>query len=158
MDSRRHLSSQLQKLSRFPQAVVDIEVPFHDIDPMEVVWHGNYFKYFELARCAVLRQINYDYPEMRGSGFAWPIVDIRSKFIAAARYSDQLQVAAVIVEWEFKLRIKYFVANARSGQIISKGYSDQVAVNIETMEMEFGSPHCLLKAIAGWNLDNIEVS
>ncbi|WP_343034423.1 hypothetical protein [Candidatus Methylobacter favarea] len=33
---------------------VDIEIPFHDIDMMEVVWHGHYAKYFESARCALL--------------------------------------------------------------------------------------------------------
>jgi len=40
-------------------AVVRIEVPFHDLDPAGYVWHGNYAKYLELARCA-LRQ-RYDF-------------------------------------------------------------------------------------------------
>jgi acyl-CoA thioester hydrolase len=51
------------------------EVPFHDVDVMEVVWHGYYVKYFELARCALLRRIDYDYPQMRASGYAWPVAE-----------------------------------------------------------------------------------
>ena len=52
-----------------------IEVPFHDVDVMDVAWHGHYVKYLELARCALLRQIDYDYPQMRDSGYAWPVVE-----------------------------------------------------------------------------------
>lgn len=35
-------------------AEVEMTVPFHDVDMMEVAWHGHYVKYFELARCALL--------------------------------------------------------------------------------------------------------
>ena len=42
---------------------------FHDCDPMQVVWHGNYFKYFEIARCALLQRYDYDYPQMQESGY-----------------------------------------------------------------------------------------
>ena len=38
------------------QASVELEVPFHDVDVMHVAWHGHYVKYFELARCALLRR------------------------------------------------------------------------------------------------------
>ena len=36
-----------------PEAEIIIRVPFHDVDLMEVVWHGHYAKYFEIARCAL---------------------------------------------------------------------------------------------------------
>ena len=42
-------------------ADVIIEVPFHDVDTMHVVWHGHYLKYFEVARCKLLDQFNYNY-------------------------------------------------------------------------------------------------
>ncbi|WP_368860434.1 acyl-CoA thioesterase, partial [Klebsiella pneumoniae] len=47
---------------------VSITVPFHDVDAMEVVWHGNYFRYFEIAREALLDQFDYGYRAMRDSG------------------------------------------------------------------------------------------
>ena len=47
-------------MSRTPEArlqhSVEIEIPFHDVDMMEVAWHGHYVKYFEIARCALLDQ------------------------------------------------------------------------------------------------------
>ena len=47
---------------------------FHDCDAMQVVWHGNYFKYLEIARCALLQRFDYDYPQMHASGYMWPIL------------------------------------------------------------------------------------
>ena len=49
-------------------AEVVLTVSFHDCDPMGVVWHGNYFRFFEVAREALLRSINYSYGEMAASG------------------------------------------------------------------------------------------
>lgn len=42
----------------------ETEVPFFDVDAMHIVWHGNYVKYLETARCAFLSSIGYDYNEM----------------------------------------------------------------------------------------------
>lgn len=42
----------------------EIEVQFFDVDAMHIVWHGNYVKYLETARCAFLSAIGYDYNEM----------------------------------------------------------------------------------------------
>ncbi len=37
---------------------VRLRVPFYHVDPMQVVWHGNYFKYFEAARDALFESID----------------------------------------------------------------------------------------------------
>jgi acyl-CoA thioester hydrolase len=52
-----------------PELVHEIEVKpaFFDLDPMAVVWHGNYVKYFEYARSALLQKFDYDYVQMRES-------------------------------------------------------------------------------------------
>ena len=41
----------------YVSAEVEIEIPFHDVDSMKIVWHGNYAKYFEIARCALFESI-----------------------------------------------------------------------------------------------------
>jgi acyl-CoA thioester hydrolase len=61
-------------------AEVVIRPEFHDLDPMQIVWHGNYMRYFETARTALLGLIDYDYPQMVASGYAWPVVDFRIKY------------------------------------------------------------------------------
>ena len=56
-------------------ANVVLKAHFHDLDPMQVVWHGNYPRFLEQARCALLDQIAFSYPEMAATNYIWPIVE-----------------------------------------------------------------------------------
>lgn len=124
-----------------------IDVPFHDVDVMEVAWHGHYVKYFELARCALLRRLDYDYPQMRDSGYAWPVVECYLKYVRPARYGQHLLARAVLREWENRLRFDYEIRDAASGERLTKGYTVQVAVDIASGELQFVSPDFLIERV-----------
>ncbi|GAA4360625.1 acyl-CoA thioesterase [Kangiella marina] len=120
-----------------------VEVPFFDLDPMHIVWHGNYVKYFEQARCELLRKIQYDYPQMKASGYYWPIVDMRLKYIKPAKFGDKLLCVATFKEFENRLKIDYVIQSASSGEKLCKGYTVQVAVTTTDFEMQLVSPPIL---------------
>ena len=122
---------------------IELSPAFHDLDPMEVVWHGHYVKYLELARCALLSRYDYDYPQMRDSGYAWPVVDMRLKYVRPVVFGQQLVVRAEIVEWENRLKIEYLVRDAASGERLNQAYTIQVAVDIASGEMQYVSPPVL---------------
>jgi acyl-CoA thioester hydrolase len=126
---------------------VEVIVPFHDLDPMEVAWHGHYVKYFELARCALLDRIDYNYPQMRASGYAWPVIDLHVRYAQPARFNQRLKVRADLVEWEQRLKIQYQIHDLDSGQRLTKGHTVQVAVNGATGEMCFVSPAVLFEKL-----------
>lgn len=128
-------------------AEVDIEVPFHDVDIMDVAWHGHYVKYFEIGRCALLRSFAFDYPQMRDSGYMWPIVDCQLRYIRPARYSQQLRVRAELVEYQNRLKIAYEIRDAQSGERLTKGSTIQVAVCGRTQELQFVSPAALIERV-----------
>jgi acyl-CoA thioester hydrolase len=128
-------------------AAVELQVQFYDLDPMEIVWHGNYAKYLELARCALFDRIHYNYPQMRDSGYLWPIIDMRLRYVAPARFGQRLRVTASIVEWETRLRIDYLIADAESGKRLNKASTTQVAVDIRSGEMCFVSPPVLFEKL-----------
>lgn len=128
-------------------AEIELTPAFHDLDPMEVVWHGHYAKYLELARCALLQRFDYDYPQMRESGYLWPIVDLRTKYVRSARFGQRLKVRAQIVEWENRLKIDYLISDAASGEVVTRAHSIQVAVDLRTGEMCFASPAVLLERL-----------
>lgn len=121
-------------------AAVDVEVPFHDVDAMQVAWHGHYVKYFELARCALLRRFDYDYPQMQASGYLWPIVECHLKYIRPARYRQNLSVQATLLEYENRIKIAYQIRDRETGERLTKGYTVQVAVDAATRELQFVSP------------------
>jgi len=126
---------------------IELAPAFHDLDPMNIVWHGNYPKYLEIARCALLAKFGYDYPQMRDSGYAWPIVDMRLKYVRSAAFQQRLIVRAEIVEWENRLKIEYQVRDAASGQVLNKAHTTQVAVQISSGEMQYVCPPVLWKRL-----------
>ena len=96
---------------------VTIDVPFHDLDPMQIVWHGRYAQYFEVARCKLLEQIGYTYQDMKNSGYAWPIIDMRIPYVKSARFDQKLIVRATLKEYEHRLKIRYEIRDAVSRYI-----------------------------------------
>lgn len=122
------------------QTNVEILVPFYDVDIMEIAWHGNYVKYLEVARCKLLDQIDSNYVQQREAGFGWPIVDLRLKYVKPARFNQRVNVHAKIIEWEMRLKIAYIITDIETGDILTRGHSVQVAIDIETHEMLFATP------------------
>lgn len=130
-------------------AEVEIEIPFFDVDPMAVAWHGHYVKYFEVARCAMLRKIDYDYPKMHASGYLFPVVELYLKYVNVARYGQLVVVAAELLEYENRLKIGYRIRDKATGERLTKGWSLQVAVDAKTSELQFVSPKILLEKMRG---------
>ncbi|CAJ0737375.1 acyl-CoA thioesterase [Ralstonia mannitolilytica] len=124
-----------------------VEVPFHDVDAMDVCWHGHYLKYFEIGRAALLRRFHYDYRDMRESGFLWPVVEAHLKYIKPATYGQQIEVRATLVEYENRLKIAYEIVDCASGTRLTKGYTTQVAVCARTGELQFVSPAVLIERV-----------
>jgi acyl-CoA thioester hydrolase len=129
------------------QHEVEIEIPFHDCDPANIVWHGNYARYFEVARCALLETLNYNYDHMRESGYAWPLIDFQARFVKPLRFKQKARVRARIVEWEYRLKIDYLISDSLSGERLCKGSTAQVAVDIASGEMRLMSPDILLQRL-----------
>jgi len=122
---------------------VEIDVPFFDVDLMEIVWHGNYVKYFEIARCELLDKIGYNYMQMRESGYTWPVIDIRIRYAKSAKFGQKIIVHAEICEWENRLKINYKITDKLTGTRLTRGHSCQVAIDMETEEMCYESPAIL---------------
>jgi len=126
---------------------VEIEVPFHDVDIMGVVWHGHYVKYLEIARCALLDRIDYNYPQMKASGFGWPVIEVRIRYPQPLYFQQKIRVKARIDEWENRLKIGYLIEDLDSGRRLTKAYTVQVALDLESGEMLFASPDILLQKL-----------
>ena len=131
-------------------ADVMIEVPFHDVDTMNVVWPGHYLKYFEIARCKLLDQFHYNYNQMRDSGYAWPVIESHVRYVQGIEFEQKIRVRAILKEWENRLKIEYLIFDAVSDRKLTKGYTSQVAVHIEKREMCFQSPQVLLDCLNAW--------
>jgi acyl-CoA thioester hydrolase len=71
---------------------INIRVRYAETDKMGVVYHANYFMWFEIGRCELLRTIGRSYREMEAEGIGLPVIEAHCEYKAAARYDDELQV------------------------------------------------------------------
>ena len=115
-------------------AEIEFTVEFYDVDSMNIVYHGNYFKYFEKARCALLAKIGYGYLDMKESGWAFPVTSISAKYISPFGFLDRIRAKAVLTEYENCIKIRYELYNAKTDKLCTKGESTQMAVNISSGE------------------------
>ena len=129
---------------------VIIDVPFHDVDSMNVVWHGHYLKYFEVARCELLEAFDYNYNQMRESGYAYPVVESHIRYVHGIVFAQKIRVRATLSEWENRLKIDYTIFDNATGKRLTKGHTVQVAVNMDSRELCLVSPLILLDKLTAW--------
>lgn len=128
----------------------DYEIPFFDVDSVKIMWHGNYVKYLEMARCAFLEEINYNYNVMIEKGYGWPIVQLNLKYIKPAFFRQKIRVTLALVEYETCIRIDYVITDLASGKKLTSGSTTQVAVDLSNGEMLMQTPQSWRDAVEGY--------
>jgi acyl-CoA thioester hydrolase len=128
-------------------AETEITVEFYELDPMGVVWHGNYINYFETGRRTLLEKIGYDYEEIEKSGFVFPVVDVSLRYLRSLKFRDKARVKAILMEYENCLQIKYEIYNAETGLLTTKGLTTQMAYNAKSGESCFVCPRTFIERV-----------
>lgn len=88
-----------------------MEVPLHDVDPLNVVWHGHYFKYLDRARTELLRAHGIDLPDLVMMRHRMLIVDAGCRYISPLMYAEKFRVAAWFTAVDPRIRIAYSIWN-----------------------------------------------
>ncbi len=127
-----------------------IKVEFYDLDPMDVVWHGNYVKYLEVSRCDMLAKLGYTYIDMKNDGYAYPVATMEMKYIKPCTFGQELKVVSIVEEIEPALVIKYVIFDNKTGEKMFKAKTMQIAVDINTRKTVYEAPENLKKKIASY--------
>ncbi len=119
-----------------------IKIPFHDVDIMNIAWHGHSMKYFEIARTALMQKIDLDWPVLKENGVAMPVVGMEAQYRRPVHYNDEIWVEARIDEYEYpELSIEYKIfAGQKSIEVLSKGLTRQAYVNLADQTTYFAVP------------------
>ncbi|WP_242392182.1 acyl-CoA thioesterase [Anaeromyxobacter oryzisoli] len=105
-----------------PSAIaIELEIPFHDVDALQVVWHGHYCKYLELGRTVLLRKLRLDAPDLIELGYRFMVAETHLRHVFALRYGDRCRVSSWVTEIENRIRIQYDVHNATQGCRAARG-------------------------------------
>ena len=125
-----------------------ITVQFYDLDPMKVVWHGNYVKYLEQARCELLNKIGYTYSDMMKDGIAYPVATMEMKYIKPCVFNQKIKVITTVEEIEPALVIKYLITDEQTGEKLFKAKTMQICFDINKRQSLYEAPLNLKKKIA----------
>jgi acyl-CoA thioester hydrolase len=103
------------------QSETKIRVRYAETDQMGYAYYGNYATYYEVARVEALRALGIPYKAMEEEGVMMPVLENFSKYIAPAKYDDELTVRVFIKELpSVKIKFSYEFYN-ESGQLIHTG-------------------------------------
>lgn len=133
--------------SNFLQHSIEITIPFYDLDPLNIVWHGNYLKYFEDAREALLREINIGYQKLFKTDYIFPLVESYIKYIRPLKHEQTIIVTATLLEYQNRVKIAYIIKDKESQKKLTEGYTTQVTVSKKNNELEFESPQALIQGV-----------
>ena len=75
-----------------------IRVRFYELDPYDHVNHTNYFAYFETARIEFLSALGFGLDVLKERGWQLVVVEIKARFLVAARYGDELTIETAVAE------------------------------------------------------------
>lgn len=104
---------------------IELKVRFHECDPLQIVWHGNYLKYFEEGREDFGKKHGISYLDMKAKGLAIPIVRSACDHKKPLRYGDSFRVETIYVDTEAaKIRFNYRIS--RGNELICTGSTLQV--------------------------------
>jgi acyl-CoA thioester hydrolase len=119
----------------------EIRVRFNEADPLGIVWHGHYIRYFEDGREDFGTRYGIGYLDFFNKGFVVPVVNVDCSFKKSLRYGD-----SVIVETSFipcdaaKIQFGYRLFNKKTKELVATGSSVQVFLDREHSVLQLLNP------------------
>jgi acyl-CoA thioester hydrolase len=121
--------------------VTELDVKFSEADPLGIVWHGHYIRYFEDGREAFGKKYGLGYLEVHKQGYVIPVVNVQCDYKRSLRYGD-----TVIIETEFvaceaaKMKFNYRLLNAATKEVVATGSSTQVFLDLAGSVLQLTNP------------------
>lgn len=131
-------------------ATITKDIPFYDLDPMQVVWHGNYIKYMEDARCALLEKLSYTYDDMKTENIAYPVAKLEIKYIKPCRFAQKINIKAILNEYDPCLIISYEIYDANTNEKMLKAKTMQICIDIKTYTTIYTPSKKLLEGVKNY--------
>ncbi len=126
------------------QYQTEVTVRFNEADPLGIVWHGHYVRYFEDGREAFGKHYGISYLDVYREGFAVPIVSVHCDYKKPLRYGESVIVEVTYVDTPAaKLYFEYRMIEAATKELVATGSTTQVFVDVKTFQLHLTVPDFL---------------
>lgn len=118
----------------------NISVRFNETDQMGIVYHGNYFSWFDIGRMDFFEELGVDYEEFLKRDLLLPVIDVKCKYIKPLLYGHDFKVITS-VEKVKGVRI-YFKYKVMVGdEVMAKGRSTHAFVDSNMVPVNMRKTH-----------------
>lgn len=119
----------------------EVQVRFNEADPLGIVWHGHYIRYFEDGREAFGNEHGLSYLDVYKQGFVIPVVAVQCDFKKSLRYGDKVIIETTYINSDAaKMKFNYRLFKAASGELVATGSSVQVFLDKEGSVLQLSNP------------------
>lgn len=114
------------------QSVKEVQVRFNELDPLRIVWHGNYVRYFEDGRENFGEKYGLSYNDVENAEIVTPIVNINCNFKKYLRYPE-----TILVETSYqptaaaKIILNYKIYRKGTKDLIAEGQTTQIFTDLK---------------------------
>lgn len=118
--------------SKILQSVKEVQVRFNELDPLSIVWHGNYIRYFEDGREDFGAKYGISYIDVKDAGVATPVINVNCNFKKTLRYPE-----TILVETSYqytpaaKIILNYKIFRKETKELITTGQTTQVFTDFQ---------------------------
>lgn len=119
---------------------------YAETDQMGVVYHGNYFTYFEVARSDYFRQVGFTYKSLEELGVIMPVLECGCKFLKPVFYDETIAIKTKCL-WNGKIKVifVYEIQDEETGQVLASGFTKHTFVdkNLKPVRVKSLNPEFL---------------
>jgi acyl-CoA thioester hydrolase len=128
-------------MSTFLVENTEVYVRFNEADPLGIVWHGHYIRYFEDGREAFGNKYGITYLDFYNRDLIIPIVNIECSYKRSLKYGEKVMVETKFIPTEAaKLKFEYRLYKSDTGELVATGSSEQVFLDKETRTLQLIAP------------------
>ncbi|MFD0998911.1 acyl-CoA thioesterase [Ohtaekwangia kribbensis] len=119
----------------------EVIVRFNEADPLGIVWHGHYLRYFEDGREAFGMKYGISYLDFYKNGLAVPVVSAQCDYKKPLRYGNSVIVESIYEPTNAaKLKFSYNMYESVSNDLVAVGSTMQVFVDIKNFQLQLTVP------------------
>jgi acyl-CoA thioester hydrolase len=124
---------------------VEMEVKFSEADPLGIVWHGHFIRYFEDGREAFGEAYGLKYLDFYRKDIVVPIINIDCNYKRILRYGHRIRLETTYIDCPAaKLLFEYAIYDAKSNELVATGNSMQVFMHKENLELMWTLPQFMI--------------
>lgn len=120
---------------------VEVLIRFNEADPLGIVWHGHYIRYFEDGREAFGKKYGLGYLDFFEEGIVIPIVHAECNYKQSLRFGDTVLVETIYQPCEAaKIIFNYKLYHGITKRLVATGTTTQVFLEKDSQTLLLNNP------------------